>query len=872
MSNKKPERIHDTEPENEKDRTEEVTEEKAPDPSRPNGEAPENPEEEEDRPADAPEKPDEATGEKADATASEEDDTKEESKTEIPDILPLLPVRDIVIYPYMIIPLFVGRESSIQSVDEALSKNRLIFLAAQKNMAEEEPKPEGIYSVGTVATIMRMLKLPDGRIKILVQGLTKGRIIDYVQSQPYYVVKIEKIKETPVPEITLEIEALMRTVKEQLEKIVSYGKILSPDLVVILDNIEDPGRLADLIASNLGLNVEKSQEILEIQDPIQRLKRLNEVLGKELEVLEMQAKIQSQAKEEMTKMQREFFLREQLRAIKNELGEGDEKTKEINEFKKAIEKAKMPKDVKKEALKQLSRLEQMHPDSAEASIIRTYLEWMVELPWKKTTKDNLDIKKAKEVLDEDHYDLEKIKERILEYLSVNKLRKKLKGPILCFVGPPGVGKTSLGKSIARALGRKFVRISLGGMRDEAEIRGHRRTYVGALPGRIIQGIKQAGTKNPVFMMDEIDKIGTDFRGDPASALLEVLDPEQNYAFSDHYLNVPFDLSQVMFITTANLIDPIPSALKDRMEILQLSGYTDEEKLKIARKYLLPRQIEENGITEDDIEISDKAILSIIHHYTREAGLRNLEREIANICRKVAKKIAEGEHKGKTKVTAANLHKFLGVPKFLDEEGIREDQVGVTTGLAWTPYGGEILHVEASIMKGKGQLTLTGQLGDVMKESAQAALTYARANAKRLGIKESIFKEYDIHIHVPAGAIPKDGPSAGVTMATSLISVLTNTPVHWDVAMTGEITLHGRILPIGGLKEKLLAATHAGIKTVLIPFENKKDLSEIPKNVKNKLKIIPVKKMDEILPIALTEDVFKKARSAKKKKKKSDKEP
>jgi len=797
------------------------------------------------------------------------EETKE-PKAEIPDVLPLLPVRDIVIYPYMIIPLFVGRESSIQSVDDALSKNRLIFLAAQKNIAEEEPQPEGIYSVGTVATIMRMLKLPDGRIKILVQGLTKGKIVEYIQTRPYYIVRIEKIKEATVPEITPEIEAMMRTVKERLEKIVSYGKILSPDLVVILDNIEDPGRLADLIASNLGLSVEKSQEILEIQDPIQRLKRLIEVLGKELEVLEMQAKIQSQAKEEMTKMQREFFLREQLRAIKNELGEGDEKTKEINEFKEAIEKAKMPKEVKEESLKQLSRLEQMHPDSAEASIVRTYLEWMVELPWKKTTRDNLDIKKAKDTLDEDHYDLEKIKERILEYLSVNKLKKKLKGPILCFVGPPGVGKTSLGKSIARALGRKFVRISLGGMRDEAEIRGHRRTYVGAMPGRIIQGIKQAGTKNPVFMMDEIDKIGMDFRGDPASALLEVLDPEQNNSFSDHYLNVPFDLSQVMFITTANLIDPIPSALKDRMEVLQLSGYTDEEKLKIARKYLLPRQIEENGITENDIEISDRAILSIIHHYTREAGLRNLEREIANICRKVAKKIAEGDHRRKTKVTSANLHKFLGVPKFLDEESVHKDQVGVTTGLAWTQYGGEILHVEASIMRGKGQLTLTGQLGDVMKESAQAALTYARANAKRIGIKETIFKDHDIHIHVPAGAIPKDGPSAGVTMATSLISILTGTPVKWDVAMTGEITLHGVILPIGGLKEKLLAAIHNGIKTVLIPFDNKKDLSELPKHIKGKLKIIPVKRMDEILPIALTEDIFKKAKIPRQRK--NDVEP
>jgi len=793
------------------------------------------------------------------------DEKDSDEKTEIPDILPLLPVRDIVIYPYMIIPLFVGREASIQSVDEALSKNRLIFLAAQKNMEDDEPEPDKIYRTGTVATIMRMLKLPDGRIKILVQGLAKGKITDYIQTHPYYIVRIEKIREKAVPEITLEIEALMRTVKEQLEKIVSYGKILSPDLVVILDNIDDPGRLADLISSNLGLSVDKSQEILEIQDAVKRLKRLNEVLGKELEVLEMQAKIQSEAKDEMTKMQREFFLREQLRAIKNELGEGDEKSKEAKEIKVAIEKAKMPKDVKKEALKQLARMEQMHPDSAEASIVRTYLEWMTELPWKKATKDNLDIKKAKAVLDEDHYDLVKVKERILEYLSVNKLRKELKGPILCFAGPPGVGKTSLGKSIAHALGRKFVRISLGGMRDEAEIRGHRRTYVGALPGRIIQSIKQAGTKNPVFMMDEIDKIGMDFRGDPASALLEVLDPEQNNAFSDHYLNVPFDLSQVMFITTANLTDPIPSALKDRMEILQLSGYTDEEKLKIARKYLIPRQIEENGITENDIEFSSNAILGIIRYYTREAGLRNLEREIAGVCRKIAMKIAENNHKGKTKITSGNLHNFLGVPQFLDEEDSRENQTGVATGLAWTQFGGEILHIEASTMKGKGQLSLTGQLGDVMKESAQAALTYARSNAKALGIKDALFKTNDIHIHVPAGAIPKDGPSAGVTMVTSLVSALTGIPIHWNIAMTGEITLHGKVLPIGGLKEKLLAAIRANITKVLIPYENKKDLAELPGFVKNKLTIIPIKRMEEILPVVLTEDPYEKAKIMKKEK-------
>jgi len=768
---------------------------------------------------------------------------------EIPNTLPLLPVRDVVIFSYMILPLFVGREGSIKAVDEALSKDRLIFLATQKDPTVEDPKPEGIYSVGTVATVMRMLKLPDGRVKILVQGLMRGRIIEYTQQKPCYIVNIEKIKEPIMPELPLEAEALMRSVKEHSKKVLSLRGLLSSDVLMVLNDIEDPGRLADLVGSNLNLKIEEAQQVLEIFNPIDRLIKVNELLSKEVELSSMQAKIQSQAKEEMTKTQRDYFLREQLRAIKNELGDADERTKETIDLKKKIKKAKMPKEVEKEANKQLDRLEQMHPDAAEASIVRTYLDWLVELPWKVNTKDNLDIKAAKKVLDEDHYNLEKVKERILEYLGVRKLSKKKKGPILCFVGPPGVGKTSLGKSIARALGRKFTRISLGGVRDEAEIRGHRRTYVGALPGRIIQSIKQAGSNNPVFVMDEIDKVGADFRGDPSAALLEVLDPEQNSAFSDHYLNVPFDLSNVMFITTANLVDPIIPALKDRMEVITLSGYTEEEKLKIALKFLLPRQLEENGITEKDMKISNEAILQMISHYTHEAGLRNLEREIAGVCRKVARRIAEGKKRG-SKVNRGNLHKYLGTPRYLPEEEQSISEAGVATGLAWTQAGGEILHIEASTMKGKGNLILTGQLGDVMKESAQAAMSYARSKAKELNLDEDFYKNQDAHIHIPAGAIPKDGPSAGITMATALISALSKTPVDKDIAMTGEITLRGRVLPIGGLKEKALAALRAKIGTVIIPERNKKDLDDIPNYIKKKINFVFAKKMDEVLKAAL----------------------
>ncbi|MBI3752519.1 MAG: endopeptidase La [Deltaproteobacteria bacterium] len=778
---------------------------------------------------------------------------QKEGELQIPDTLPLLPIRDIVIFPFMIVPLFVGREKSINAVDLALTRERLVFMATQKDISDEEPAPKDLYQTGTVGMVMRMLKLPDGRVKILIQGLSRAVIKEYVREKPGYIVSLEKIKETPMLQPGLEVEAMMRNIREQLEKLASLGRTISPEIMMIIETVNEPGRLADIVAANLGLTVEAAQTILETMDSLKRLEKVNEYLVKELQVANMQAKIQSQAKEEMDKSQREYYLREQMRAIKSELGELEEVTEEIDEIRKKIKKAKMPPDVEKEAVKQADRLEAMHPDAAESAIIRTYLDWLVDLPWSKSTKDTLDIKKAKTVLDEDHYNLEKIKERILEYLAVRKLHQKSKGPILCFVGPPGVGKTSLGRSIARAMGRKFVRISLGGIKDEAEIRGHRRTYVGALPGRIIQGIKQAGTNNPVFMMDEIDKIGTDFRGDPSSALLEVLDPEQNYAFSDHYLNLPFDLSKVMFITTANLLDPIPDALKDRMEVLELTGYTEEEKLEIVKKFIIDRQLAENGLNKQLIGIADDAVKKVISQYTKEAGLRNLEREIASICRKVARKVAEGE-KEPTAVTAKTVEEYLGVPKFIPETEQEEDEIGVATGLAWTPVGGEILYVEATTMKGKGSLTLTGHLGDVMKESAHAALSYARSRTKALGLADDFYKELDIHIHVPAGAIPKDGPSAGVTMATALISTLVRIPVSKDVAMTGEITLLGRVLPIGGVKEKALAAMRAKIGTLILPERNKKDIEEIPKAIREKLNFVFVKHMDDVLKIALKKKV------------------
>jgi ATP-dependent Lon protease len=694
-----------------------------------------------------------------------------------------------------------------------------------------------------------MLKLPDGRVKVLVQGLTKGNIAKFVRKRSPYRVQIDLLPEDPVEKVTLEVEALMRNVREQSEKILALRGEINPDIISILQSVDDPGKLADLVASNLRLKIEDAQSLLEILEPVARLKRINDLLSRELELSAMQAKIQSEVKDEISKSQRDYYLREQVRAIYRELGEHDERSTEIDEYQRKIKKARMSTEANEEALKQLKRLEQMHPDSAESNVIRSYLDWLVEMPWSKWSADVIDIRKARQILDREHYGLASVKDRILEYLSVRKLNPRMKGPILCFVGPPGVGKTSLGQAIARAVKRKFVRISLGGIRDEAEIRGHRRTYIGALPGRILQGLKQCGTSNPVFMMDEIDKLGADFRGDPSSALLEALDPEQNFAFSDHYLNLPFDLSRVMFILTANLTDTIPSALLDRMEVISLSGYTEEEKVEIARRHLIPRQIRESGLKAKQVAISERALRQIIAEYTCEAGVRNLDREIGNICRKVARRIAEGQLQP-AGITQQSLAKYLGPAKFIPEMDQEASQMGLATGLAWTQAGGEVLYVEASLMKGKGDLIITGQLGEVMQESARAAVTFARGYVKQARIKQSGLDTQDVHIHVPAGAIPKDGPSAGIAMATALVSVLSGNAVRNDVAMTGEVTLRGRVLPIGGLKEKALGAVRAGIKAVIIPKKNVKDLVEIPSNLKRRLKFIPVKTMEEVLENAL----------------------
>jgi ATP-dependent Lon protease len=786
-------------------------------------------------------------------------------EVDIPTTLPLLPVRDIVIFSDMLLPLFIGREKSVRAVEEAVSKDGFLLLATQKDPVIEDPHTADIFAIGTVGRVLRMLKLPDGRVKALVQGLAKARITQYVRKRSLYRVKIEIIPESPIKEVSLEIEALMRNVREYSEKILTLRGEMSSDVATILQSIEDPGKLADLVASNLKLKIEESQALLEISDSVERLKKVNDLLSREAELSRMQAKIQSEVKDEISKSQRDYFLREQVRAIYKELGEQDEKTQEVDEYKKRIKHVKMPGDVRQEADRQVKRLEQMHPESAESTVVRAYLDWLVEMPWEKSSHEVIDIKRAKTVLDKDHFGLDNVKNRILEYLSVRKLNPKMKGSILCFVGPPGVGKTSLGRSIARAMKRKFVRISLGGIRDEAEIRGHRRTYVGSMPGRILQGLKQCGTNNPVFMMDEIDKLGVDFRGDPSSALLEALDPEQNFAFSDHYLNLSFDLSKVMFILTANLTDTIPSALLDRMEVITLSGYTEEEKIIIARKYLIPRQVKENGLNPKSVSISPGALQQIISEYTSEAGLRNLEREIGSICRKVARKVAEG---GKIPllITKNNLQKYLGVAKFVPDMDQERSQVGLATGLAWTQAGGEVLYVEASLIGGKGDLILTGQLGDVMQESARAAVSYARDKLKTFGTDDKIFQNSDIHIHVPAGAIPKDGPSAGIAMATALISAATKDPVRNDVAMTGEVTLRGRVLPIGGLKEKALGAVRAGIKTVILPYKNKKDLAEIPKNLKRKIKFIPVKRMEEVLSQAMVVKLKKvEGREVRKKK-------
>jgi ATP-dependent Lon protease len=772
-----------------------------------------------------------------------------EQKLHIPSKLPVLLLRDIVVFPYMIVPLFVGREKSKNAIDQALSTHRMILLLTQREMETEDPKREEVYDMGTVALIMRMLKLPDGRIRILAQGLSRARVETYDEENGYFAAQVSVIAEPESAEKSIESEALVRNVRSGLEKAASLGKTIPPEVLIIATNVEEPGRLADLTAANLEVKVDEAQAILDIADPVARLRKVHELLTRELELLDVQSRISSEAKGEMDKLQRQYFLRQQMKAIQKELGEGNELQEEIKGYQDKLKKLKVSEEVREELDKQISRLAQMHPESAETTVARNYLDWMFALPWDKSTVDNLDLKKAKKILDEDHYGLDKVKERILEYLAVRSLSKKIKGPILCFVGPPGVGKTSLGRSIARALGREFIRISLGGVRDEAEIRGHRRTYVGALPGRIIQGLRRTGSNNPVFMMDEVDKIGADFRGDPSSALLEVLDPEQNFSFRDHYLGVPFDLSKVMFITTANLLDPIQPAFRDRMEIIQLPGYTEEEKLQIAGRHLVPKQIKENALTPRLIQFSSGAVKKIISVYTREAGVRNLEREIASVCRKVARKVAEGKRR-MHRITAQNVETFLGPPRIFKDQVQKQDQVGVATGVAWTETGGEVLFVEATKMKGKGGLVLTGSLGNVMKESGHAALSYARAHARELGIDIKTFSQNDFHIHIPEGAIPKDGPSAGITMATALISVCTNRKVRWDVAMTGEITLRGHVLPIGGIKEKVLAAQRAGVKRMIVPAPNKKDLIDIPKLVKKDITFIFVDEFNQVLAAAL----------------------
>jgi ATP-dependent Lon protease len=766
----------------------------------------------------------------------------------IPNEVPILPLRGTVAYPDLVMPLVVGREKSVLLVDEAMSRDRIIGILTQKNPDIEDPGIEDLYTVGCVATIVKMVKMVDGSQRIVIQGICRFKLIEFTAREPYLRARILPIFEDYQKDI--EIDAMYINLKSLYKKAVEMAPYLSSELGQIAQKIESPGNLADLIASTINISVAEKQDILERIDLKDRLKMVTILLNRELETLELSSRIQSNVKEGIDKTQREYFLREQLKAIQKELGETDDKFAEIEELRKKIAEAKMPPDVQKVAEKELDRLSKMSTMSAEYTVSRTYLDWLVELPWSKHTEDNLNIEEARNILNEDHYDLDKVKNRILEYLAVRKLKSDMKGPILCFVGPPGVGKTSLGRSIARALGRKFVRISLGGIRDEAEIRGHRRTYVGALPGRIIQGIKKAGSNNPVFMLDEVDKIGMDFRGDPSSALLEVLDPEQNFSFSDHYLEVPFDLSKVMFIATANMLDPIPPALRDRMEVLELPGYTDEEKLMIARQFLIPKQISEHGLKEDYIEFKDDAIRAIIRSYTRESGVRNLEREIATICRAVAKDVAEGKTE-KRVITEENLHQYLGPIKYFSEVAERTKYSGVATGLAWTPTGGDIIFVESTKMRGKGNLSLTGQLGDVMKESAQAALSYVRSKAQEFNIPEDFFEKHDIHIHVPQGAIPKDGPSAGITMLVSLVSLLTDRPVRNDVAMTGEITLRGLVLPVGGIKQKVLAAKRAGIKTVILPKLNEKDLEEVPESIKENMDFKFIERMDEAIEICLT---------------------
>jgi ATP-dependent Lon protease len=767
----------------------------------------------------------------------------------IPDVLPAMALKDAVLFPFVMVPLSIGRDRSVAAVDQALAENRLLLLLAQRDPNEESPAGKDLYQVGTVAGIMRMIKLPDNRIRILVQGLARARVEYFMQEEPFLRARIARLEEPATPAGDLELEAFQRTVRSNLEKVVELGKSVSPEVMLIASSVEDAARLADLVASNLSLKPEEAQRVLEALDVKERLRVVNEYLEHEIQLLEVQRQITTQVQGELDKSQREYVLRQQLKAIQKELGESDDVEAEVTRYRELVESKGLPEEAKAEAEKQLKRLRTTHAESAEASVIRTYLDWLTGLPWTAVSTDNLELAHARGVLDADHYDLEKIKQRILEFLAVRKLRAESKGPILCFVGPPGVGKTSLGRSIARALERKFIRISLGGVHDEAEIRGHRRTYVGALPGRILQGINQAGTSNPVFMLDEIDKIGADYRGDPSAALLEVLDPEQNFSFRDHYLDVAYDLSKVLFIATGNVTETIHPAFLDRMEVIQLTGYTEEEKVQIARRHLIPKQVRDNGLPAGQVRFLDSGLRFMIERYTREAGLRNLEREIGSVCRKVAVQMADGAA-ARVSVTPKSVERLLGPARFLAEERLVQDRVGVATGLAWTPVGGDILHVEALALPGKGELRLTGHLGDVMKESAQAALSYLRAYAADFGIAPDFFDNHSFHVHVPAGAIPKDGPSAGVTMLCALASAAVGRPVRRDLAMTGEVTLRGEVLPVGGIKEKVLAALRAGIVEVCLPRENQRDLAELPASARAKLHAHLLSRVEDVLKLAL----------------------
>ncbi len=775
-------------------------------------------------------------------------------KLDIPEEIPVLVLRDIVVFPYMIVPLYVGRLKSKRAVDDVLNGDRMILLLTQKDSAVENPTPEEMYKMGTVALIVRMLKLPDGRMRVLAQGISRAKVKSVTDNGDVRMAKISIIEDKEPKRLTIKDKAIIKNVREKFEQTAKLGKQIPNEIFVIAENINEPGKLADIIASNLDLKLESSQEVLSEEKSIRRLSKVYEFLNYELELLNIQNQINLKAQGEMDKNQREYFLRQQLAAIKKELGESDENEGEINNYKARLNDITVPKEAKKEINKNIEKLRKMHPESAESTVVRNYLDWMLDIPWKVSTTDNLNLIRARGILDEDHYGLEKVKERILEYLSVRKLTSKASGPILCFVGPPGVGKTSLGKSIARALNKKFVRVSLGGVHDEAEIRGHRRTYIGALPGKIIQEIKKAGSNNPVFMMDEVDKIGADFRGDPSSALLEVLDPEQNDTFTDHYLGVPFDLSNVLFITTANLLEPIQPAFRDRMEIINIHGYTEEEKVEIAKRHLIPRQIKANGLSRKLISFSVSAIKDIISLNTREAGVRNLEREIGSICRKVAHKVATGENK-LFKITNKNLEDYTGPPKLFRDQLLEEDMIGVATGMAWTPYGGDILFVETKLFPGKGKLILTGSLGKVMQESATAALSFIKSRSEKIGIDKNMFENFDIHIHFPEGGIPKDGPSAGVALITALTSLFCNKKVNRKVSMTGEITLRGKVLPVGGVKEKVLAAKRAGIKKIILPEKNKKDLSEIKEIYLKGIEFVFVKDIGKAVDEALKEKVF-----------------